>query len=343
MDQLHTTLQQESNAGWQDLALSNMPLAMIVTDPHQDDNPIIYVNKAFESMTGYQSSCVLGRNCRFLQGPETDVVTIENIRNAITERREVTVDILNYRANGEKFWNRLLIYPLYDKTGELCNFIGIQRPLGEINDGLIGKDATAEDMIRELQHRVKNHLQMIVSMVRLQARTRPSAYTSDYTNLANRIDALQHLYSELIEGQGHAGRSTVPLGAYLGRIVSAVGYLDGRSGISLSTEADSTEVRLDIAGRLGLLVSELVTNAYQHAFENREKGRVSVRISSTANGRLHIDIGDDGRGLPVGSQWPQEGGTGAKIVQSLVAGLDGQLNIATGENGTNISIDVPIT
>ncbi len=97
-----------------------------IADARQPDRPLIYVNQGFERMTGYAVADVLGRNCRFLQGPETDSAAVAEIRAALAESRECLVEILNYRKDGSTFWNRLSITPLRDAAGEVTHLIGIQ-------------------------------------------------------------------------------------------------------------------------------------------------------------------------------------------------------------------------
>lgn len=83
--------------------MTRMP--MIVTDPRQPDNPVVFANNAFQKMTGYGSDEIVGQNCRFLQGPDTDKQTLDEVRRAVAERREFATEILNYRKDGYSFWN----------------------------------------------------------------------------------------------------------------------------------------------------------------------------------------------------------------------------------------------
>lgn len=80
---------------------------MIVSDPRQADNPIVMANKAFLDSMGFTVDQVIGRNCRFLQGPDTDPETVRQIRQAIIDEQDLTVEILNYRKDGSPFWNEL--------------------------------------------------------------------------------------------------------------------------------------------------------------------------------------------------------------------------------------------
>ncbi|KYG59914.1 STAS domain-containing protein [Planococcus maritimus] len=104
--------------------LNGSRVAAVVTDPELPDNPIIYYNETFAQMTGYAEHEILGKNCRFLQGPNTDRFTIDKIRQAIKQREKVTVTLENYRKDGTAFWNRLNIEPV--TLDDHLYFIGTQ-------------------------------------------------------------------------------------------------------------------------------------------------------------------------------------------------------------------------
>ncbi|KAK9135539.1 hypothetical protein Syun_014869 [Stephania yunnanensis] len=98
----------------------------VITDPRLPDNPIIFASDSFLELTEYTREEILGRNCRFLQGPDTDQGTVSRIRDAIREQREVTVQLINYTKSGKKFWNLFHLQPMRDQKGELQYFIGVQ-------------------------------------------------------------------------------------------------------------------------------------------------------------------------------------------------------------------------
>ena len=103
-------------------------MPMIVTDPHQADNPIIFANDAFLEMSGYSREEINGKNCRFLQGRDTDPETVRAISEALVKGRDISADILNYRKDGTPFWNQLFVAPLGGSSdGDVSFFIGIQR------------------------------------------------------------------------------------------------------------------------------------------------------------------------------------------------------------------------
>ncbi|EPS65128.1 phototropin-1, partial [Genlisea aurea] len=98
----------------------------VVTDPRLPDNPIIFASDSFLELTEYSREEVLGRNCRFLQGPETDRATVRKIREAIDNQTDVTVQLINYTKTGKKFWNLFHLQPMRDQKGEVQYFIGVQ-------------------------------------------------------------------------------------------------------------------------------------------------------------------------------------------------------------------------
>ena len=104
--------------------MTRMP--MVMTDPRQDDNPIVFANEAFYKLTGYSAGEVVGRNCRFLQGPETDPTTVARLREAIAACRPIELEVRNHRKNGEAFWNRLVVAPVRDEAGDVAYFFASQ-------------------------------------------------------------------------------------------------------------------------------------------------------------------------------------------------------------------------
>jgi len=111
------------------LEAEEVEMSVVVTNPALPDNPMIYVSDAFEQQTGYAAADAIGRNCRMLQGPDTDRDAVGAIRLALQARTTFTIDILNYRKDGMPFTNRLRIRPLFDQRGELLYFVGAQNPV----------------------------------------------------------------------------------------------------------------------------------------------------------------------------------------------------------------------
>jgi PAS domain S-box-containing protein len=106
------------------IEMTRMP--MILTDPNLADNPIVFANKAFLDLTGYEEDEVLGRNCRFLQGAQTDRNAVSELREAVEGKSAVALELLNYRRDGSPFWNAVFIGPVYDTDGKLRYFFASQ-------------------------------------------------------------------------------------------------------------------------------------------------------------------------------------------------------------------------
>lgn len=109
-----------------DRALAAAAEGITIADIRKPDQPLIYANAGFERLTLYPVSQIIGKNCRFLQGRDTDPAAVEQIRTAIRERRECTLELLNYRKDGKPFWNRLSLTPIRDQEGETTHYIGVQ-------------------------------------------------------------------------------------------------------------------------------------------------------------------------------------------------------------------------
>ncbi len=107
-------------------AIAACTIGVIMTDARQDDQPIVYVNPAFEALSGYAADEILGRNCRFLQGQDRDQPGVEEIRQAMAQQRSTTVILRNYRKDGTLFYNELSLSPVHDASGTLTHYLGFQ-------------------------------------------------------------------------------------------------------------------------------------------------------------------------------------------------------------------------
>jgi PAS domain S-box-containing protein len=138
------------------------PMAMVITNPRKADNPIEVANQAFLDLTGYRESEVIGRNCRFLSGGETEPSVREQMRVAIDNARPVLVDVLNYRKDGSPFRNGVMIAPLFDDAGKLDYFLGSQVDLERKDAAALSvRQARATVLVRELPARQRQVLEMM--------------------------------------------------------------------------------------------------------------------------------------------------------------------------------------
>ncbi|WP_421996066.1 sensor histidine kinase [Roseococcus sp.] len=183
-----------------------------------------------------------------------------------------------------------------------------------------------DTLLRELQHRVKNNLQMITALIRLETRNMPDdAVGGAFERLAGRVEALALLYRSMSEAD--AGE-TIDLGIYLSQIAAAVMRAHAVEGIRLDLKVDSWPVSVNVAMPTGLVVNELLTNALKHAFEGRDGGTITLHSLVDEKG-CRVVIADDGNGLPEGVEWPKPDRLGAMIVQSLRQNAAARLDVVS--------------
>lgn len=260
-------------------------MPMLITDPQRPDNSIVFVNEAFQHLTGYSREEIIGRNCRFLQGPESDPVTVTRLRDAIAQGEDVNVDLLNYRKDGTTFWNALFLSPVRERDGSIRYFFASQM---DVTDRVEAQQRIAEQkaevdrevarrtrdleaalaaktlLLYEVDHRVKNNLLMIGSLVRLQMRTIGDKPTvTKLGTMLERIDALASVHRRLYQS---ADITLFDIGEFVETLVGDVVGASGREDIKVRAAITHVQVPAGMASPLALIVNELVTNAIKHGF-----------------------------------------------------------------------------
>jgi two-component sensor histidine kinase len=192
----------------------------------------------------------------------------------------------------------------------------------------------------EIQHRVKNNLQMITALIGLEARqARGKMDTTPFDRLSGRIASIQILYSLL---SNHTGAENIDLGMYLSGIAASVLQAHSTPGIRLDLQVDSFVVSVNVALPAGLVVNELLTNSLKHAFAGRDGGIISLR-SRLENNECRLIIADDGVGLPPGLIWPERTKLSAAIVQTLRVNAKAELTVDSQPGqGTKVTITFPV-
>lgn len=293
-------------------------MPMVITDPRLPDNPIVFANQAFQDLTGYARDEVIGRNCRFLQGPDTDKEAVSKIRAAIKDEVDINIDILNYRKDGSTFWNALYLSPTRGDDGSLQFYFASQLDVSsriEVQQILSQQKELVENEVRkrtialqealeaktillhEVDHRVKNNLTMIGSLLRLQARGVGDVQVAAKLNaMLERINALAAVHRRLYQSEDIR---KFDVGAFASSLVSDVIGASGRTDIRLHQDVEAIEVESDKASALGLIINEVVTNAIKHGLDDGRAGSLTLR-AKRAGASATIQIGDDGKGMAKG-------------------------------------------
>ena len=146
------THKQRKELELQRRAINATATGIVISDVSLPDQPLIYVNRAFENLTGYSADEVIGRNCRFLQGDDLDQPGLKTLRDAIKHKRSCTVLLRNYRKDGAMFYNNLRIDPVFSEHGELTHFIGVQTDVTEIKRAEAESARELERIIEERTH-----------------------------------------------------------------------------------------------------------------------------------------------------------------------------------------------
>jgi len=298
--------------------LDHVPIAIVISWRVNGEQRIVYANLAFEALTGRALVEIEGKPWSVLQDfvSEDDPALVLGqavsegedflgaFRAELPDGRRIVAQAYASQIEGEDGSESYRIAALVDVAGSER----LQRD--EFEKQIRDKDL----LLRELQHRVKNNLQLITALIRLEARAAQRGDKVDLHRLASRVDTLSLLYQAL--STDHWG-PLVDLGPYLSEIASASVRAHGSDGITLDLKMSCCPVSINVAMPVGLLVNELLTNAFKYAFEGRDTGTITLECACEDNDRYRVALADDGVGFPDGVSWPTPGKLGALILQTL--------------------------
>ena len=318
--------------------LDQVPIAIVVSEIKTSDR-IVYANPEFEKVSGQLADVLVGKSWTALAGYDDAKGKEFSLGVAVTQSSDYVGTFRIERGGTDSACVDAYSNIIQSEDGTPCyRFVALvevgahKQEREEFEKRIRDKDI----LLQEIQHRVKNNLQMITALLRMEARNAQGRIdTVPFDRLAGRIEAIKLLYGLLSE---HGPDGEVDLGSYLGEIASAVLRTHAVEGIRLDLKVDVYPVSVNVAMPTGLVVNELLTNALKHAFTGRDGGTITLHSLSDGNG-CQITIADNGNGLPPGVEWPKRGKLGALIVQSLrdnaKAGLE--VESAPGQ-GTRVKI-----
>jgi PAS domain S-box-containing protein len=318
--------------------LDHVPVAVAVAEL-QPSERITYANLEFERLTGRAASEIEGRSWDRITAVAAAGNDMRELGEAI-RREDDYIGAFMIERDGDAAivdaWSNVI----QNEDGKpMFRLVA----LAEINDREVSEASDLEKRLREkdlllneLQHRVKNNLQMITALIRLETRNLPDNATGErFQRLAGRVESLALLYRSMSES---GSVESVDLGVYLSQIASAVMQAHAVEGIRLNLKIDTWPVSVNVAMPTGLVVNELMINALKHAFVGRDGGTITLH-SLVDEAGCRVTVADDGVGLKEGAHWPQSGKLGALIVKSLKQNAKAKVEVESAPGqGMRVSI-----
>ncbi|QDM22436.1 histidine kinase [Tardiphaga sp. vice352] len=297
--------------------LDHVPVAIAISRGAGNQQHIVYANKAFELQMSMMAGDVEGQGWTCLDGFVNEDDSTKTLGEAIRDGEDF---IGVFRPSGPV--DRLVIVQAYASVIESENGVENFRIAALVDVG--GRERAQieqfenqirdRDMLmRELQHRVKNNLQLITALVRLEARSAAEGEAVALARLASRIDALTVLYRAL---SAEDATADIDLGQYLADVARAVMAANAPEGIEIDLQVGFCPMSINIAMPAGLLVNEMLTNALKYAFVGRAGGQIKL-ICKLEGGHVTVVVSDDGVGLGEDQEWPSPRKLGALILQTL--------------------------
>jgi PAS domain S-box-containing protein len=328
--------------------MDEAPVGITITDPTREDNPLVYVNERFEELTGYDRSEALGRNCRFLQGEDTDPETRRHLRERIDAEQPASVDIVNYRKNGERMWVKLDVAPVRDDDGTATHFVGFQT---EITDRKL-RERRLEVLNRVLSHNLKNKMNVIeghVALLREEFDDDPPPSLEIVTDSALDLMGLAESVreTERIIADAESTRRPVELADHVVRVVNV--FEDRYPEATITATLPDEPCPIETTGPIAA-IEEAVENAIKH--DDSPSPSVEVRVEKRDEEWIDVEIEDEGPGIPEAELQVLERGEtplnhadrlGLWLIYWVVTKAGGQFTVAEAESGGSIvRLSVPV-
>jgi PAS domain S-box-containing protein len=327
-------------------AIEQSPIAIVITDLR---GAVEYVNPQFEVVTGYALHEVLGRNPRILQSGQTATSVYADLWKTLQAGDTWRGEFYNRKKSGELFIEHAVIAPILDVIGAVTHYVALKEDIteqkqreGELQSSL--KEKTA--LLNEVHHRVKNNLQVIASLLRLESgRASEAATRSVLEEMKGRIRSMALVHETLYRSGNFAG---VELHRYIAQVVSVAFRAQASTGgkVRLVLDLAPVTASLDLATPCGLLVNELISNCVKHGFGHGESGEVRVALQpadSPTDGprRWCLRVSDNGVGLPADFEQRRGQSLGLQLATDLAGQIGGVLIIEPGP-GATFSVTFPV-
>jgi PAS domain S-box-containing protein len=274
--------------------------------------------------------------------PDTQPEVLEAIRNAVASRGVFELEHRVWRADRTMGWIHSRAVPLFNPDGQIVEWFGTASDVTarrEAEEALRNALAEREVLLNELHHRVKNNLQVVTSLLEMQADQVDDSRAFELFNEArNRVASIASIH-ELLYRSG--GFSNVELAAYARQLVRRlISFYHADLRIQVAIEGDSVHLELERAVPYGLLLNELVSNVCKHAFPRETAGHLTIRLAQ-ADAMIRVQVIDTGVGLPRGFDYRKSETLGLQLVHTLADQLGGSVQFSSQTMGTSVEINLP--
>ncbi len=294
------------------------------------DGKIIWVNPAFTRLTGYTFNEVLGQNPSILKSGKQPKEYYHNLWSTIKAGQVWNGILINRRKDGTTYMEEQSITPVYSENHEITHFIAIKRDVTvrEKNEEHIRNSLKEkETLLAEIHHRVKNNLAVISSLLELQAFNTPNANIEHVLRDSQlRIKTIALIHEKLYHFEQ---LSEIEFNHYITDLVKTISETISMDVSCIKTILELEEVQLNINQAIpaALILNELITNTYKHAFKNRRSGQLIIKLQQSPDNSIVIKVHDDGIGLPEHFDINHNQSLGMTIVQRLAKQLNANLDI----------------
>jgi two-component sensor histidine kinase len=318
--------------------LDHMPVAVAVSELKRPER-IIYTNGEFDRLTDLCGGELIGKLWEDLPGKAV-AADLPSLGRAVSQDGDYIGPFAIPHGEATmtvNAWSNIIEDDEGDSAFRLVALAESAAHEASAVDALEEQVREKDMQLRELQHRVKNNLQMITALIRIEAKGVVDQTTSEgFDRLAGRVEALGLLYKALADPG--STDNAIDLGVYLSEIASAVMRAHAVDGLHLDLQVDTWPVSINVAMPTGLVVNELLTNALKHAFVGREDGTITLHCTADGPDCI-VTVADDGVGLPEGATWPKPGKLSSLIVRALHSNANARLDFQSRPGkGTRVAI-----
>jgi PAS domain S-box-containing protein len=319
--------------------LDHVPVAIAVSKASSGEQRIVYVNHAFEVVSGISAAEAEDKPWAILDAFKGEDDTQSALGAAILAAEDF-VGVFRLDRDEKTVLVQAYAGVIQNEDGtenyRLAALVDVSEREKTQRDAFERRIRDKDLLLRELQHRVKNNLQLIIALIRFEARHARNGEAVNLDRLAGRIESLQLLYQAI---STDAFTHDVDLGSYLSQIATAAVRSHAPEGVELVLKVTYAPVSINVALPTGLAVNELVTNALKYAFDGRAGGTITLECRREDTNRYWIVVSDDGVGMPSGVTWPTPGKLGALVMQTLRENARTTFEIESApDRGTRVTI-----